>query len=299
MAKSLDRLTLLETFVRISERGSISAAARDLNLSQASASRQLSDLESRLGVQLIVRTTHSLSLTKAGMDCLTRARAQLRGWESLTESFADEAHAMRGPLRIVAPIAVGQRHLADAVLAFQRRYPEVTVDWILQDGDIRFAETGCDLWIKVGPVPDETLVVRSVRSVERLIVAAPDFLGSEASLDSPADLKDKSCAGLLPFENGRIPLTHESGRAYILEARPVFSTSNIFAARQATRLGNGFAVMPKWLVRDDLASGALLDLLPDWRAPELDINMAYAPVNRQTLRLKRLVETMVAALQEL
>ncbi len=125
MSKSLDRLALLTTFARIAERGSISAAARDLGFSQASASRQLAELERRLGVQLIQRTTHRLALTQSGADCLSDARGLLDGWEALVERFAGEDSAVRGGLKIVAPIALGQRHLAEAALRFQQAHPAV------------------------------------------------------------------------------------------------------------------------------------------------------------------------------
>ena len=96
MSKNLDRLTLLSTFARIAERGSISAAARDIGLSQASASRQLQALEEQLGVQLVQRTTHALSLTEAGRDCLADARALIDAWDALQERHAAEAGALAG-----------------------------------------------------------------------------------------------------------------------------------------------------------------------------------------------------------
>ena len=102
MTKSLDRLVLLETFVRIAERGSISAAARDLGLSQPSASRQLSELEGRLGAQLIRRTTHNLALTPAGQDLLVEARQMLEGWDALVERHGRGPDDIKGRLKIVA-----------------------------------------------------------------------------------------------------------------------------------------------------------------------------------------------------
>ena len=99
-------MTLLATFLRIAERGSISAAARDLGLSQASASRQLADLEQRLGVPLIRRNTHSLALTEQGESCLADARSLLAGWEALTDRVAEDQTQLRGPLRIIAPVAL-------------------------------------------------------------------------------------------------------------------------------------------------------------------------------------------------
>ncbi len=289
MTRSADRLTLLATFARIAERGSISAAARDLGMSQASASRQLADLEGRLGVQLIQRTTHALSLTEAGNDCLGEARALLDSWESLAERHAGETTDVHGKLKIVAPVALGQRDLAEAAMRFQAAHPSVTITWLLDDAPIRFAEIGCDLWIKVGRVPDDSLVVRQLGSVERLVVAAPKLLKGHR-MKQPGDVADLPCAALEPFEGGAIPLESKNGRRQTVRAQVALTTNNIFVAHKAACLGIGYAVMPRWFVADDLAADRLVDVLPRWRAPSLTINAAYLPARRQTKRLRLFVE---------
>ena len=295
MTRSLDRLTLLTTFARIAERGSISAAARDLGLSQASASRQLAELEHRLGVQLIQRTTHRLALTQSGADCLLDARGLLDGWEALVERFADEDSAVRGRLKIVAPIALGQRHLAEAALRFQQAHPAVSITWLLDDHAIRFAEIGCDLWIRIGRVPDENLIVRSLGRVERLVVAAPGLIEGR-KIAAPGDLTDLPCAALEPFEAGSIRLAGASGETRTIAASVAVSTNNIFAAHTAALMGVGYAVMPRWFVAGDLARGALVDVLPDWRARALTINAAYLPSRRQTRRLALFVDHIAEAI---
>ena len=294
MSKSLDRLSLLATFARIAERGSISAAARDLNLSQASASRQLAELERRLGASLIHRTTHTLALTETGEDCLAEARQLLDGWEALAERYVETGAGLRGKLRVVAPVALGQLHLAEAALRFQRSHPDLTIAWLLQDGPIRFAEIGCDLWIKIGPVPDETLVVRPLGRVERMIVAAPDLIAGRR-IAAPGDLAALPCAALEPFEAGTIPLSTARGRQATVAARVALATNNIFAVHKAALLGIGYAVLPRWFAERDLERGALVDVLPDWRAPALTINAAYLPARRQTRRLKRLIDHIAEA----
>lgn len=297
MSKSLDRLTLLATFARIAERGSISAAARDIGLSQASASRHLAELEDRFGVQLIHRTTHSLSLTEDGKDVLAEARSLLEGWEALAERFAEDEQALRGKLKIVAPVALGQLYLARAALDFQRAHPAVSITWLLEDAPIRFAEIGCDLWIKIGQPRDETLIVREVGRVERLIVAAPALVAG-TDIAEPQHLAALPCAALEPFEGASIPLTHESGAQRVASARTALLTNNIFAAREAARLGVGYAVMPRWFVEADLQSGALLDVLPRWRAPSRTITASYLPARRQTQRLQQFTAHIAQAIAD-
>lgn len=294
MSKPLDRLTLLETLSRIVERGSISAAARDLGISQASASRQLKDLEDRFGAQLVRRTTHSLSLTAAGEDLLRDARALLAGWNSLEERHGSRDGAAKGKLTVVAPVAMGQMQLADIALAFQADNPAVSLIWRLEDAPIRFAEIGCDCWIKVGSVPDDTLVVRPLGTVERLAVGSPDLvLGS--TIDGPNEMAKKlSAIALSPFYDDRLELHDSAGTIQVVRPRTRLSTNNIFAAHRAVLRGLGYAVLPRWFVAADLAAGRLVDVLPRWRAKRLTINLAYLPSPYRPMRLTRFIEALKA-----
>ncbi|MGP1396521.1 MAG: LysR family transcriptional regulator [Inquilinaceae bacterium] len=292
MSKPLDRLTLLETFVRIADRGSITAAARDLGLSQASASRQLKELEDRLTAQLIRRTTHALSLTPAGQDLLRDAQALIAGWDALADRHGASERTVAGRLKVVAPVALGQLHLADMAVRFQLAHPGVSVIWVLEDAPIRFAEVGCDCWIKVGPVPDDTLIVRPLGRVERLIVAAPALVAHHA-IGGPEDLAAMPCAALDPFDGGRIDLTAKSGAEARIAPDLSLSTNNIFALHRAALLGAGFAVLPRWFVEDDLAAGRLIDVLPDWRAATLTINAAFLPARHQPKRLGLFLDALL------
>lgn len=298
MSKPLDRLTLLETFVRISERGSISAAARDLGLSQASASRQLKELEDRLGVQLVRRTTHALAVTLAGQELLKDARGLLAEWSVLEERHGGGGDIAKGPLKIVAPVALGQRHLVDLALDFQLRHPQVSLSWQLQDEPIRFAEIGCDCWIKIGPVPDETLVVRPLGRVARSLVASPLLAGRDG-LAGPADAEALPFVALEPFEGGRIALTDEGGAVHELRPPVQFATNNIFALHRAALKGAGAVVLPRWFIAEDLAAGRLIDLLPQWRAASYAVNVAYLPARHQPKRLSLFLQALTKGLGEI
>ncbi|MEM1315343.1 MAG: LysR family transcriptional regulator [Pseudomonadota bacterium] len=293
MSKPLDRLALLQTFVRIAERGTISGAARDLGLAQGSASRQLKDLEDRLGVQLVRRTTHELALTEAGLDVLADARELLARWEALEERQAEDAGALRGALSGVAPVAMGQMALADVAVAFQAAHPQVTLTWRLEDEAIRFAEVGCDCWIKIGPVTDERLVVRRLGRVERLVAATPG-LAARMESATPAAAAALPFAVLTPFEGRRIRVGRASGERAELAVTPALSTNNILSLKRAVLAGLGAAVLPRWFVAEELTRGALVDLLPEWRAATLDVNIAYLPARRRPRRLTAFIEAVAA-----
>lgn len=295
MSKSLDRLSLLETFARISDRGSISAAARDLGLSQASVSRQLRELEDRMGAQLIRRTTHSLALTPAGHAALADARALIADWAAFEERHAARGDVVRGPLKVVAPVALGQTHLVDMAARFLMDHPNVTLEWELEDDPIRFAERGCDCWIKIGPVPDDTLIVRTMGHVERLIVAAPELV--DRRLVEPAALEAVPFIALAPFEGGSLTLTDQEGTPVSVSLRPRMTTNNIVSILRAVRLGAGAAIMPTWFVSDDLKDGRLIDVLPGWRASDLSINAAFLPARNQPRRLEAFLQFLSKGVQ--
>ncbi|MEO1092081.1 MAG: LysR family transcriptional regulator [Pseudomonadota bacterium] len=291
MTRSLDRLTLLETFTRIADRGSITAAAHDLGLSQASVSRQLKELEDRMGAELIRRTTHSLALTGAGSALLRDAREIIASWNAFEEHHAGTNGDVKGPLHVVAPVALGQRHLVDIAVTFQKRHPHVTLSWQLEDESIRFAEVGCDCWVKVGAVPDETLIVRRLGSVERLVVANPDVAAGRQG-DDPEAAVNPSFIALAPFEGARIDLQRADGKQAHLLPHVRVTTNDILAGRHAALAGAGAAIMPRWLVQDDLIAGRLVDVLPGWRAATLPINAAFLPTRHRPRRLALFLEAL-------
>ncbi len=289
MSKSLDRITLLETFVRIADAGSISAAARDLGLSQPSASRQLSELENRLKAQLMRRNTHSLALTDAGRELLADARQILDSWDALEEKHLSAETNVQGKLKVVAPVALGQQYLVRIACDFQAHNPGVSLTWELDDQPIKFAEAGCDCWIRVGPVPDETLIVRRIGSVDRVLVASKAFIKRSGLPDTPKAAERLPLVALDPFEGGRVPLSRNRRRVEINP--PVcMRTNNIYAMKEATRSGLGMAVLPTWFISDELKRGALIDVMPGWKAPVLDLHLAYLPGRHQPLRLRAFID---------
>lgn len=286
MSKPFDRLTLLETFVRIAETGSISAAARQLGLSQPSASRQLAELEKRLGSQLIRRSTHALTLTDSGRGLLVDARCLMDSWEMLTEKYGAGDETVQGHLKLVVPVALTQEHLAGFTTRFQEQHPRLIVNLQLEDGAIRFAETGCDCWIKVGAIPDENLVVRTLGTIPRALYASPNYLQDQGQPKTPEHINDLELLALSPYEGEQIPLSKNTGNPTLVRPPVKMKTNNIYAIRQAVLDGLGIAVLPHWLVHSQVQSKTLQPVLPDWQAPSLPIQVGYLPSANQPKRLQ-------------
>jgi len=299
MSKSLDRLTLLETFIRIADAGNISAAARDLGLSQPSVSRQLAELESRFNAQLMQRTTHSLALTAAGAELLADARRLIDEWEAMEEKHLEAKTAPKGKLNVIAPVALGQLDLLDIAMRFQQRYPLIQLSWQLRDGNIRFAEEGCDCWIKIGSVSDTSLAVEPLGQVERLVVAAPQLFESQPLPKTPQALEQLSFVTLSPFEGDRIPLSSAKGKQKLITPSARLVTNSIMALRKATLAGLGPAVMPRWFIEEDLQQQRLVDVLPQWRAPKLTIYVASLPGRYRPQRLTAFLEALRAEVPQI
>ncbi|MEM9013426.1 MAG: LysR family transcriptional regulator [Pseudomonadota bacterium] len=286
-----DRLTLLETFVRIAERGSMTSAAADLGLSQPAVSRQLIELERQLGTELMRRTTHALALTEEGEALMGEARALLRGWEKIGERIAGD-EALAGPIRAVAPIALGQRHAIRGAIAFQHAHPDVTVSWTLTDAPIRFDEEGCDCWIRVGDVPDDRLVVRTIGHVERIVVASPAFADHV-----DGDLTALPWVTLSPFEGERIALWNSQGDEHAFRATSRLVTNNIHAQTAAVLSDIGAAIVPRWFILEELRDGRLIELSTTLAARSLPISIATAATRSRPRRVDAFVQAMTAWLE--
>lgn len=283
-----DRIDLMRTFVRIAETGSLSAAARSLGLTQPTVSRQLSQLENRLGVRLIERTTHRLNFTAEGTACLERSRDIIAAWEGMAENAQSGSKELSGPLRIVAPVALGRSVLAEIAAGFMAQYPRVSLDLVLTDGLVDLIADGADALIRAGPVKDETLIVRRLGDAERILVAHSGLAKDIDPSFGPESLSSHPFISISPFyENRLMLLSHD--RDVEISIKPVMSTNDIGAAHTAARAGAGIALLPAWLVRKDLENGALTRIGVDCRGRPTPIHLAY-PVNR--FRTKRLTAFM-------
>ncbi len=293
MSRRYDRIALLETFIRIAERGSLSAAAKDLGSTQPSISRQLAALESEMNTVLAHRTTHNFTLTSDGRALLSDARRLVGEWGLLFEAnrSSDE---LRGEIRVVAPIALGQTLLSKAASRFLADHPSVSLDWRLTDEPIRFDEEGCDCWFRVGSVPDQSLVVRELALVERIVVAIPDL-----DLDGSTKLQDLPWLSLGPYEADNIELIDESGKKTSFNLSPRLRSNNIFSVLEAALAGVGLAIMPRWLVADHLQAGVLIEAVPELRARPLPINIALAAGTRRPRRVDALADAIGHELRRL
>lgn len=279
-----DRLALLETFVRVSEAGALSRAAHAAGVSQPSISRRITSLETLTGVKLIHRTTHHLELTDEGRRLLPVARELISKWEGCLDDLRDSEP--QGLLRVAAPVGLGQTRLMDEAAVFLKRYPKVQIDWRLTDQTIDVVNGEADIWIRIGEIADDRLVVKHIAKVQRLLVASPALAGSTSKWTQ------LPLVSLSPFYSAELNLFDRRSAEKQYRLRVALASDNIAAVKRAVLQGAGVALLPDWLVAPELKSGSLVRIAPSLKGKPADVLLAYAPERGRPLRIVKFVEQM-------
>jgi DNA-binding transcriptional LysR family regulator len=292
-SSATDRIELMQTFVRIVEAGSLSAAATQLGTTQPTVSRRLQLLERSLGVRLLQRSTHAMKLSEEGERCFDRAKELLAGWAAFDADLRGMTEEPEGALRIVVPHAFGQQQLVEPLAVYMRRHPKVNVEWLLHDKAPDFIPDGVDCAIHVGQVDDPSVVAIKLAEVPRIIVAAPSVLADAEPPQHASELARLPWLALQFFYRRDVSFTHTiTGETCRLALRPRMSTDSLYALRSAALQGLGACVASAWVLTDDLAEGRLVRLLPDWEASPLPVHLVYPYARFYPARLRRFIETM-------
>ena len=294
-----DRIELMQTFVHIVEAGSLSAAAQLTGATQPTVSRRLQALERMLGVRLLRRSTHAMKLTEDGERCYERARELIADWHAFEADLRGVGDEPEGTLRVVVPHALGQTLLVGPLADYLQAYPRVSVEWLLNDRRPDFIAEGVDCAIQVGEITDPMAVAIKLSEVPRVVVAAPSVLAGKEPPAHAAELAGLPWLALRTFYRNELLLTHRpSGETARVAIRPRMSTDSLYALQSAARMGVGACLGSAWLMKEDIATGRLVQLVPQWQVAALPVYLVYPPARFQPARLRRFVETMRAALAD-
>ena len=294
-----DRLALLQTFLRVAEAGSFSAAAQQLATTQPTVSRRVQLLESLLGARLVERSTRGLRLTEEGERCAAQAQELIDGWQALAEDI-DGGEELSGTLRLRVPHAFGQSQLIEPLAAFLTKHPRVSVEWMLQDPLPDFSRENVDCSLLVGEIAQPNLIATQLAEVPRVLVAAPAIarklpkgLDKAAPEEIAAVLAAQPWLALLAFYRDGIELVGAKGDGRVeIPFKPRLGTDSLFALVESARRGLGVALVSQWAVMDDLAEGRLVRLLPSWCATPLPISLVYPSRRLQPARLRAFLQVM-------
>jgi DNA-binding transcriptional LysR family regulator len=271
----MDRIDSVAAFVEVAERRSFAAAARRLARSPAAVTRAVGELETRLGVRLLNRTTRAVSLTEAGERFLAGARRVLADLEEIERAAAGEGIAPRGELRVTAPILFGRLHVLPIVTEFLGRFADVSVALSLIDRPVDLVEEGLDVAVRIGALAESSAVATRVGAVHRIVVASPDYLGQSGSPQAPADLS----AHIVVAFSGIAGVQHwvfrnEAGETSVA-IRPRLIVTTAEAALDAVRADFGITRVLSYQAADDIARGSLRRLLAAHEGDELPIHLLY------------------------
>lgn len=257
-------------FVKIVESGSLAAAGRLLGLPKATVSRQLADIENRMGAPLLLRSTRALSLTDTGRRYYERIRPIVLDAEMAQADALAEHATPGGLLRISAPVAYGQHVLAPKLFAFQRSYPLVRIDLQLTDERVNIISAGFDLAVRIGRLDDSELISRQIDQVEMMLVASPAYLAQVGTPETIADLQNLKAIITRP------QLDHWNINGEALRMRWHMSTGNMLVTRDAICAGLGVGLVPAFLCHQLLADGALVRVLADAVLDRMEVSAIRA-----------------------
>jgi DNA-binding transcriptional LysR family regulator len=290
----VDRLTSMTVFAKVAATRSFSGAARELGISQATASKHVQTLEEWLGARLLHRTTRRVALTDAGESFYVQCSRILEEMEAARNSARSEA-PVRGSMRITAPVVFGSTRLGPLVVDFLHQHPELSLSVELTDRSVDLIEEGYDLGIRTRPTDAAGLVAWRLTPLTYVVCAAPSYLARHGTPNTPADLSRHHCITNSQHPSGIWRFAGPTGDAEV----PIHSrlqVNNAMLRCEAARAGVGVVLCANYLVESDIAQGSLVRLLPDHAPASEDIH-AVCPTYRATSpKVRTLVNHLAAQL---
>lgn len=294
----MDILQAMRTFTAVVEAGSFVGAIEATGFSKPAVSRQVAELEKHLDVRLLHRTTRRLSLTDEGRTYYQRCKEILQAVEEADAEIGNASVQVQGRLRIGAPQTFGALHLAPLWGQFAADNPLVALDIVLSDRVVDLVEEGYDLVVRIGKLPDSDLVGRPLARTRMVLCASPDYLARCGNPMCPKDLAQHDAIAYSYLASG--DEWHFTGPAGPVSVRmhSRLRANNGDTCRAAALAGHGVILQPDFLVYEDLNSGRLVELMPAYRGPELDIHALYPTRKQLPLKVRRLLEFLGNALRD-
>jgi len=292
----LNDLPALAAFARIVSTGSMSAAARELDLPLSVVSKRLAQLEKAVGVRLLQRTTRRQALTEEGAQFHAHVLRILEEVEQAESLLTRSRQEVAGVLRLTAPGEFGRKHLVPIVADFQRQHPALTVQLELTDAVVDLLETGQDLAIRFGSLPDSSLVACRLAPNYRVACAAPSYLAQYGAPSHPAELSQHRC--ILIGDQRRAEWRFEGDEPVTVRVNGAIVTNDGQAAREFALQGAGIVVKSIWDVGDDLQHHRLQRILPAHTMPSAPLQAIYPHSQNLALRVRAFVDFLQARLQQ-
>ncbi len=271
----MDRMTAMNVFVEVVERGSLTAAAEALEMSRAMVTRYLAEVERWLGARLLHRTTRRISLTGPGEAALLRFRQILAIGDELHGELATDNPEPHGLIRVTASVSFGQIHLAAAVADFVKRYPLTRVELLLVDRVVNLVEERVDIAVRISRAIDPALIARRLAPCRSVLCAAPSYLAERGAPTTADALAAHNCL-THHYVGKSVWHLQRDGRAIAVAVGGNISANEASLLLEAVRAGAGIAMLPTYQIAPLLRSGELIEVLPDYQVEGLGIHAVYA-----------------------
>ncbi len=281
-------LNELLVFAKVVQAGSFTAAARGLRMPKSTVSRKVSELEERIGAQLLQRTTRKLRLTEVGRAYYEHCARIVAEAEEAELAVTRMQAAPHGLLRVTTPLTFS--FLGPLVAEFLKRYPEVQLELVCTDRTVDLVEEGFDLAVRAGRLADSSLIARKLGSIERFVVAAPSYLQARGAPRSPRDLEKHDCLLFGAGREGNVWTLHSGSRSVEVSIRPRLVVNEPDMLRAVTLAGSGIALLPNIHSAADLAVGLLHRLLPDWSSAGAPVNAVYPSTRHHSPKVMAFVD---------
>lgn len=286
----MDRFLEMQTFNAVVDAGSFVKAADALAMSKAAVSRYVVDMETRLGVRLLHRTTRRLSLTEEGQIFYARSKELLSDLAEAEDEITSRSDAASGLLRVNAPFTFGVLHLAPLWGSFRGQYPNVMLDVTLADRLVDLVEEGYDVAIRIASLENSTLVSKRLATTRMVLCASPQYLKLHGTPKRPSELVSHAVISYSYWSTKdewhfKGPLGPVS-----VKTNPCIRTNNGDTCRAAALASQGIILQPSFLVGDDLADGALVELMPEFHSLELGIYAVYPTRKHVSPKVRALID---------
>lgn len=272
----MDRFEAMRLFVSVGEAGSLSAAARRLRTPLPTVSRKLAQLEAHLGVRLVTRTTRRFVLTEAGLRYLDSCRRLLAEVDEAERMAAGEYDAPRGRLLVTAPIVFGRLHVLPIIMEFLKTYPEVDLRLSLADRIVDLGEENLDVGVRIGRLPDSSLIATRVGAVKLIACAAPEYLKENGTPRAPGDVARLHCIGstnLAPADHWTF---HDEGQEIAIAIRTRLTVTTAEAALDAAIAGLGITRLLSYQAAEAIRARKLQRILRGFEPPELPVHLVHS-----------------------
>ena len=293
----MDRIGSVAVFVEVAERRSFAEAARRLGRSPTAITRAIGELEARLGVRLLNRTTRAVGVTEAGERFLAGARRVLADLDEIERAAAGEGTAPRGELRVTAPILFGRLHVSPIMIEFLERFPDVSVALSLIDRPVDLVEEGLDVAVRIGALAESSAIASRVGALHRIVVASPDYLARCGTPKAPAELGAHAIVAFSGMEGADRWVFRGQGGEASVAIRPRLVVTTAEAAVDAARAGFGVTRVLSYQAADDIARGSLRRLLQAHEGAELPVHLLYPGGRHPPPKLRAFLDFAVPRLR--